>query len=113
MGGAPGVDMAAAARQMQNMSSDDFIKAPRVACRGAHCWEQAKEQMKNMGAGEMEAKAKQVNDQMKYARDCAARAKTEGNKLFQSGSHQEAIDKYSRAADALKMDTSTEVCEAV
>lgn len=94
MGGAPGVDMAAAARQMQNMSSDDLLKA--------------QSEMKNMKAGDLEARAKQVSDQMKYARDCASRAKAEGNQLVKAGSYEQAIDKYSRAADALQADTTTE-----
>eukprot|EP00658_Telonema_sp_P-2_P069211 TRINITY_DN5831_c0_g1_i2.p1 TRINITY_DN5831_c0_g1~~TRINITY_DN5831_c0_g1_i2.p1 ORF type:complete len:451 (+),score=158.81 TRINITY_DN5831_c0_g1_i2:152-1504(+) len=100
MGGVPpGVDMAAAARKMQSMSPDELTRA--------------QEEMKNMSGSELEAKQKQINDQVKYARDCAKRAKDEGNQLFRAGKLSQAVEKYDRAAESLAMDATVEGQEIV
>ena len=77
--------------------------------------------MKNMSSSELDAKSKMMTDQLKYARDSAFRAKEEGNRLFRAGKNAEvvhsptpltppqAVEKYTRAAEALKMDTTVEV----
>jgi len=68
----------------------------------------AQKEMKDMTPDQINTKSKQMSDQIKYSRDSAIQAKQEGNQLFRAGKNAQAIEKYTRAADALKMDTTSE-----